>query len=173
MHKPTTNGFVGFDLSRAGNMTTPDELQFLDSGLATFIAAAGRNFNSAPLWQNNASQAIFLRWMAVFDTNRAVLNGDIVHVKRPDGRNWDAMMHVLPTAAPGAPRGFAIFYNPTASATNLSTALGVYYCGFEPGATVRAEYDDGSVEQLQQDAGFSVRVRRAIPARGYTYAILS
>lgn len=32
--KPPTNGDINFDLNRAGSMTTPDELNFLDNGLA-------------------------------------------------------------------------------------------------------------------------------------------
>jgi hypothetical protein len=32
--KPTTNGLVNFDMNRAGGLNTPDELNFLDNGLA-------------------------------------------------------------------------------------------------------------------------------------------
>jgi hypothetical protein len=173
--KPTTNGDVCFDLNRAGNMSTPDELQYLDTGLATFLGAAGRCFQGGPLWLNDASRAIVTRWTAVFDKYRALLNGDVVHVRKPDGRGWDAMMHVLPSAAAGEPRAFAIFFNPLATrAASVNTSLCVYYANFPSGpAPVRVEWDDGEVEQATQDAAFSVRLSRSVPAHGYAWAVLS
>jgi hypothetical protein len=173
--KPTTNGFFGFDLARAGNMSTPDELQFLDTGLATFVGVAGRNFDSGALWLNDASKAIFLRWMALLDTYRALLNGDLVHVRKPSGTSWDAMMHVLPSAAAGEPRAFAIFFNPLATrAASVNTSLCVYYANFAAGpAPVRVQWSNGDVEQATQDAAFSVRLSRVVPPRGYDFAILS
>ena len=92
--KPPTNGGVNFDLNRAGDMATPEELQFYDTGMATFIGAAGRDFQGGVLYKNNASKAIITKWMAILNKYRAVLNGDIVHVVKPSGRSWDAMMHV-------------------------------------------------------------------------------
>jgi len=173
--KPTTNGDVCFDLNRAGNMTSADELQYLDTGLATFLGAAGHCFQGGPLWLNDASRAIVTRWTAVFDKYRALLNGDVVHVRKPDGRGWDAMMHVLPSAAAGEPRAFAIFFNPLASrAVSVNTSLCIYYANFASGpAPVRVEWDDGEVEQATQDAAFSVRLSRSVPAHGYAWAVLS
>jgi len=155
-------------------MTSADELQYLDAGFATFLGAAGRCFQGGPLWKNAASQAIVTKWTAVFDRFRAVLNGDVVHVRKPTGRDWDAMMHVLPSAAPGEARAFAIFFNPTTSDLALNTSLAVYYAGFAAGPSqVQLEWDDGSTEQATQDAAFGVRLGRTIPARGFVWAALS
>ena len=172
--KTPTNGGVCFDLNRAGGMSSPEELQFFDTGLATFIGAAGREFQGGALWQNDASKALLLKWTATLKRFRAVLNGDIVHVLKPSGRQYDALMHVLPSAAPGEPAGFVLIYNPsTTAAANVSTALSVYYCGFSVGANVRVEWDDGSTEQATQDAFFSLRLRRLVPALGYVWAALT
>jgi hypothetical protein len=38
---------------------------------------------------------------------------------------------------------------------------------------VRVEWDDGEVEQATQDAAFSVRLSRSVPAHGYAWAVLS
>ena len=155
-------------------MSSPEELQFFDTGLATFIGAAGREFQGGALWQNDASKALLLKWTATLKRFRAVLNGDIVHVLKPSGRKFDALLHVLPSAAPGEPKGFALFYNPsTTAAANVSTALSVYYCGFDAGASVAVEWDTGDVEHVVQDAFFNLRLSRSVPPLGYAWAALS
>jgi len=85
------------------------------------------------------------------------------------------MMHVLPSAAAGAPRAFAIFFNPLATrAASVNTSLCVYYANFAAGpAPVRVQWSNGDVEQATQDAAFSVRLSRVVPPRGYDFAILS
>ena len=174
MHKTPTNGGMCYDLSRAGSMNTTDELRFFNTSLSVFLGAAGRCFLGGDLYQNAASEAILRQWMGTLNRFRDVLNGDIVHVKKPNGRSWDAMLHVLPTAAPGAVRGFVIFWNPSMALEALvSTNLSVYYCGFAPGASVRVEWSDGSVEQVQQDAFFGIALRTTVEAKGYAWAALS
>ena len=173
-HKNPTNGGVCFDLNRAGGMASPDELRFYNTSLAVFLGAAGRCFQGGVLYQNDASKAIITQWMATFSRFRDVLNGDIIHLKKPNGRSWDAMMHVLPAAAPGAVRAFALFFNPsTALAANVSTALPVYYANFAPQASVHVEWNDGSTELAPQDAFFSIRLSKAIEAKGFAWAALS
>ena len=44
---------------------------------------------------------------------RNILNSDIIHLRRPDARDWDGIMHVSPTEKE---RGLAMFYNPTSGA---------------------------------------------------------
>ena len=174
VHKPPTNGGVCLDLDRMGGMASPDELRLYNTTLAVFLGVAGRCFQSGALWQGDASKALVEGWMAVFNRFRGVLNGDVIHLKKPSGRSWDGVMHVLPSAAAGSPRGFAIFFNPsTTAAADFSTALPVYYCGFAAGAAVHVEWSDGSTEDLQQDAFFSVALRRTIEAKGFAWAALS
>ena len=173
-HKPPTNGGVCFDLNRAGGMATPDELRFYNTSLAVFLAAAGRCFQGGALWQNDASKALVSAWMATFNRFRDVLNGDIIHVKKPNGRSWDAMMHVLPSAAPGSVRAFALFFNPsTTQDIVLSTQLSVYYAGFSAASVVNVEWSDGSTESLPQDIFFSIALRKRIEAKGFAWAALS
>lgn len=171
--KPPTNAIMALDLSRAGGMITPLELQFYDTALAVFIGLAGRYFQSGVLWQNNASLAIATAWMNTMNTHRNVLNGDVIHVRKPTGRSWDAIMHAEPAAAAGEAKCFAIFYNPlTSVAANVSTALNVYYCGFAPMAVVQAVWKDNTTQMLTQDAAFAIPITRSIPALGYDWVAL-
>jgi hypothetical protein len=171
--KPPTNGLMPFDLSRAGAMATPDELQFYNTSLAVFLGLAGRNFQSGQLFQNAASRAVITGWMATFNKYRDVLNADVIHVRKPTGRSWDAVMHAAPGAAAGATKCFALFYNPTLANVKVTTALDVYYCGFAPGAVVAATWDSGLTQQLPQGTDFTLPVACSIVAHGYAWVALA
>ena len=85
-----------------------------------------------------------------------------------------ASVQVLPSAAAGEPRAFILFYNPSSVlGANVSTSLSVYYAGFDQGATVTVLWSDGTSEKVVQDASFSLRLQRVIPAHGYDWAVLS
>ena len=171
--KPPTNGAINLDLDRAGAMTTPDDLQFLDTGLAQFLGVAGRAFQYGALFRNNASEAIWVKWMGLLQQYRGILAADIIHIRKPTGRSWDAMMHADATAAAGAPRGFALFFNPTNSSMPVALRLPVYYCGFPPGATVRMVWSNGTSASVPQDAFFSLPVSITLAPRGYDWVALS
>jgi hypothetical protein len=171
--KPPTNGGINFDLNRAGAMASADDLQFLDTGLAQFIGVAGRYFQYGALFENAASKALWVKWMGILERYRRILAADIVHVRRPTGREWDAMMHADPTAPPGEPRGFALFFNPLNASVAVATDLSVYYCGFAPGATVHTLWANGTSAAVPQDAFFNLRVATMLPPRGYDFVVLS
>jgi hypothetical protein len=154
-------------------MVTADDLQFLDTGLAQFIGVAGRFFQYGALFENGASQALWIKWMGLLEKYRRLLAADIVHVRRPTGRTWDAMMHADPTAPPGEPKGLAIFFNPTNATMAVNTALSVYYCGFVPGAAVNMLFSNGTSNKVTQDAFFNLPVATVLPPRGYDFIVLS
>jgi hypothetical protein len=172
--KSPTNGLMPFDLNRAGAMASADDLNWLDNGFATFVGLAGRNFQGGALWQNAASQAIVKMWGATLSTYRSILNADVIHLRKPTGRSWDAILHADPQAPAGQPKGFALLYNPTLAPIVLNTTLSVYYCGFAPGgAPVAALFKDGSTASLPVDAFFGIPLTRTLPAQSYDWIVLS
>jgi hypothetical protein len=56
-------------------MTTPDELNFLDNGLAQFLGVAGRSFQYGALYQNAESKALWTKWMGVLQQYRSIVSG--------------------------------------------------------------------------------------------------
>lgn len=138
-----------------------------------FIGIAGRTFQNGALYQNNASQALWIKWMGWLEKYRSILAADLVHVKKPTGRSWDAMMHVDPTASQGSPRAFAVFFNPSAATVQVSTTLSVYYCGLAPSAPVTATFMNGTVATLAQDGFFGLPLTFTLQARGFDWVALA
>ncbi|EEI92068.1 hypothetical protein HMPREF0765_2221 [Sphingobacterium spiritivorum ATCC 33300] len=98
---------------------------------------------------------------------RTILNADVVHLRRPDGRDWDGILHVDPQ---GKEKGLAVLYNPTKSAITRTVRLPVYYTGLSK--TVTLSEQEGKARQLNVDAQGMVAYTVAIPAESYTWLMI-
>lgn len=161
------------DVNRAGPMTSADDLAWLDNALSVFLGISGRFSQYGALWQNDESKTIVVGWAATMDKYRDLINADVVHLRNPSGRSWDAMIQVDPRAPAGSPRGMAILWNPTRRSLNVTSPISVYYCGFAAGATVQALWKDGTSRALPVGASFTVPVARTLPPQSYDWVVLS
>ena len=67
---------------------------------------------------------------------RNILNSDIIHLRKPDARDWDGIMHVAPA---GKEKGLAMFYNPTDKEMTRDIQLPLYYTGLTKTARIREQ----------------------------------
>ncbi len=95
---------------------------------------------------------------------RAILNADIVHLRRADGRDWDGILH----ADPSLPiKGLAMLYNPTSSAIKRTLRLPLYYTGLRTSAKISEQDKLPQTVSLNRD--FTATISVTIPANGYTW----
>lgn len=98
---------------------------------------------------------------------RGILNSDIIHLRKPDARDWDGIMHVNPTLKEKA---LAMVFNPTDKEMVRTIELPLYYAGLTGKAMVR-EQEGKSVEyQLTRD--YKINITATIPARGFTWFVV-
>ncbi len=64
---------------------------------------------------------------------RNILNADIIHLRRADGRDWDGIMHVDPALKE---KGLILLYNPLKTKIIRTIQLPVYYTGLKDVATL-------------------------------------
>jgi hypothetical protein len=98
---------------------------------------------------------------------RDILNADIIHLRRPDGRDWDGILHVDPKLEI---KGYALLYNPTGEAVERTISLPLYYTGLTKTALIQVGEDQEQELELSRD--YSVEVRVSIPAHGYIPIII-
>ncbi|MBN2376553.1 MAG: hypothetical protein JXD22_09135 [Sedimentisphaerales bacterium] len=67
---------------------------------------------------------------------RAILDSDIIHVRRPDGRDIDCILHVNPQLKQKA---LAMVYNPTNRQISKQLKLPLYYSGLTDKALIREQ----------------------------------
>ncbi|MGN6436022.1 MAG: alpha-galactosidase [Agriterribacter sp.] len=64
---------------------------------------------------------------------RDILNSDIIHLRRADGRDWDGIMHVNPSLKT---KGLLMLYNPTKEKITRSVKIPLYYAGLNQSAKI-------------------------------------
>lgn len=95
---------------------------------------------------------------------RRILNSDIIHLRRPDAREWDGLLHVDPS---GPVKGLAMFFNPTDRAITRTIRLPLYYTGLTSRARIREA--EGPAKSYRLDREYRATLHVTIPARGYTW----
>ena len=95
-----------------------------------------------------------------------ILNSDIVHLRRADGRDWDGWMHVNPGLASKA---LVMLFNPTKKAITRTISLPLYYTGLQQQATV---IQDGRVTVCSIGRDYSAQVKISIAPESYTWLLV-
>jgi hypothetical protein len=98
---------------------------------------------------------------------REILNSDIIHLRQPDARDWDGIMHVNPNLKEKA---LAMFYNPTDKEMIRTIKLPLYYTGLDKVAKIREQ--EGRSKSYKLDREYCVTLEVTIPANGYTWYVV-
>jgi hypothetical protein len=98
---------------------------------------------------------------------RAILNSEIIHVRRPDGRDLDCMLHVNPDLKE---KGLAMVYNPTDKLIIKSFSLPLYYSGLTDVAMIRE--GEGKPKKYKLDREYKVELEIEVPALGYNWYVI-
>lgn len=98
---------------------------------------------------------------------RRILNSDIIHLRKPDARDWDGIMHVNPEEKEKA---LAMLFNPTDTDITRTVTLPLYYTGLQRKARIREQEGKSRTYTLAPDGSVTMQV--TIPARGYTWYVV-
>ena len=99
---------------------------------------------------------------------RDILNSDIIHLRRADGRDWDGIMHVnpdLPTKA------FIMLYNPLKETITRTITVPLNYTGLK-GRVMISEKDD-KAQSKQINAAGEIKVEVTIQPEGNTWIMVN
>ena len=98
---------------------------------------------------------------------RDILNSDLIHLRRPDGKDWDGVMHVNPHLKE---KGFILLYNPTSEPIERTIDIPLYYTGLDQKARIREK--EGKSITYTLDRRYHVSLTVKLPARGYTWYVV-
>ncbi|TAN11580.1 MAG: alpha-galactosidase [Chitinophagaceae bacterium] len=98
---------------------------------------------------------------------RKILNSDIIHLRRADGRDWDGILHVNPKLKL---KGLAMLYNPLDSAITRTIKIPLYYTGLTTVAKISVE--GGYTKEYKLSRDYSVNITIKTPAQGYTWLVV-
>jgi len=118
-------------------------------------------------YDTDATKAVVKQWIDFYKQYRDILESDIIHVRRPDGRDLDCILHVNPATHP---RGLAMIYNPTASPIEKAVQLPLQYTGATD--VVRIREQDGTAQEYKVDREYRTTVTVHVPANGNTWLVI-
>jgi hypothetical protein len=119
------------------------------------------------LYDTDSTRLLVTNVINWYKKYRYILNADIIHLRRPDGRDWDGIMHVSPVLEN---RALVMLYNPLKSEITRAITIPLYYTGLTNEATVQIKGGRGMKYLL--DRTYNIKVPVKIPAEGYTWLVI-
>jgi hypothetical protein len=150
-------------------------LEPLSEHLDAYAAHLAQNFGSGVqacyrgprLYDTDATKAVVKTWVDFYKKYRDILESDIIHVRRPDGRDIDCMLHVNPSLKH---KGLAMIYNPLGQPARRTLKLPLYYTGLTETATIREK--QGEPKRFKLDRKYNVNVSVEIAPNSVTWLII-
>lgn len=145
-----------------------EHLDHYETRLANLFGAGVQACYRGPrLYDAPETRVVVKRWADFYKQHRAILDSDLVHLRRPDGRDWDGWLHVNPRLKE---RGLAMIYNPLPQSIERTLRLPLYYTGLADTTVIRRE--DGSTQKLALARDYLAAVNVSVPAHGRTWVII-
>ena len=142
-----------------------DHLDAYEAHFANLFGAGVQACYRGPrLYDTEDTRRLVKKWVDFYKSRREILDSDIVHVRRADGRDIDCILHVNPALST---QGFAMVYNPLDEPVHRELKLPVYYTGLTDQVVVRVH--DGAPRTLKIDRQFNLEVPVDLPAQGVTW----
>ncbi|WP_158799615.1 alpha-galactosidase [Pedobacter sp. L105] len=116
------------------------------------------------LYDTEETKKLVQKVIGWYKKYRMILNSDIIHLRRPDGMDWDGILHVNPETKE---KGLAMLYNPLDEAISRQIKLPLYYTGLKKKAVIREKEGEAKTYPLDGEGNVIYTVK--IPANGYTW----
>ncbi len=119
------------------------------------------------LYDCEETKAVVKKWVDSYNKHRAILDSDIIHVRRADERDIDCILHVNPQHRE---KGLAMVYNPLDREVQRRLSLPLYYTGLSDIANISEQ--DGPPKSYQLDRSYQVNIPVRVPAKGRTWLVI-
>ena len=129
-------------------------------------------YRGTRLYDTEETRAVVRGWVDFYHRHEPILLSPIVHVRRPDGRDLDCMMHVN-AALPD--RALAFVWNPTDHPITREVELPLHHTAITRRARIAIHFDStesGASADYPLDRALRVRVTLEIPAQGYAWLVI-
>lgn len=170
--KPQTAGWMFVPLTEYQGGGAAATIEPLREHLDAYEGHLANNFGAGVqacwrgprLYDSDETKALVKKWVTWFKAHREILESDIIHGRRADGRDIDYLIHVNPRLKQ---RALVMIHNPLNVVAERKVTLPLYYTGLTSVALVREQ--NGKPKRYKLDRSFSVRVPVKVPASGRTW----
>ncbi|MCP5532499.1 MAG: hypothetical protein H7A48_04950 [Akkermansiaceae bacterium] len=118
------------------------------------------------LYDTDATRQMVESCVDWFKQHRDILESDVIHGRRADGRDLDWMLHVNPALENKA---LLAVFNPTERTIPREIAVPLYYSGLS--GEVRCSMNGGEMKTLRCDGDRRLRIPVEVPPQGFTWVL--
>lgn len=119
------------------------------------------------LYDTEETKKVVVKVVNWYKKYRTILNSQIIHMRRADGRDWDGILHVNPN---NKEKGLIMLYNPLTTEITRKIKFPLYYTGLMNKAAIRER--EGKSKNYNLDNNGNVIYSVSIPANGYTWLVI-
>ncbi|MBX3254094.1 MAG: alpha-galactosidase [Chitinophagaceae bacterium] len=116
------------------------------------------------LYDTETTRQVVSNVVSWYKKYRDILNSDIIHLRRPDGRDWDGILHVNPLLKT---KGLLMLYNPTKEKISRSVQIPLYYAGLSRSATIAEK--EKSKQALSLNREYEITLTFTLEPGSYTW----
>lgn len=116
------------------------------------------------LYDSPETKQVVVEAVEWFKKYRDILESDVVHLRRADGRSLDAVLHVNPLLDT---RGLMVVFNPTNEVVSEEITVPLYYTGLTESA--RLYESDAAVVERKLSRDFKVRLLVTVEPHSYAW----
>jgi len=119
------------------------------------------------LYDTDVTKEVVKKTIVWYKKYRDILNSDIIHLRRADGRDWDGIMHVNPQLKEKA---LIMLYNPLKSTIKRTVNVPLYYTGLTNTAMIREQETTAKSYKLNREYEATLTV--TIEPESYTWFVV-
>jgi hypothetical protein len=132
-----------------------------------FMSGVQACYRGPRLYDTDKSKAVVKKWVDFYKKHREILDSDIIHIRRPDGWDYDAIMHVNPKSEEKA---LLVVHNPLKEAITRNVKVNLYYSGLSGIAMISEQ--EGKPIKYQLDRDYNLTIPVTIPAKNHTWIVI-
>ncbi len=119
------------------------------------------------LYDTEKTKQLVRQTIGWYNKYRNILNSDIIHLRRADGRDWDGIIHVNPHLKQ---KGLVMLFNPTKVKISRTIRLPLYYTGLTTIASIKEK--DKTARKYNIDRNYGIELPVMIEPESYTWFIV-
>ena len=119
------------------------------------------------LYDTELTRLAVMKVISWYKKYRDILNSDIIHLRRADGRDWDGILHVNPNLTT---KGLLMLYNPLKEKITKTIKVPLYYSGLKSGVSIREK--EGKMRLLHMTRNYEIELSFTMEPESYTWFVI-
>ncbi len=119
------------------------------------------------LYDTEATKQTVIKVINWYKKYRDILNSDIIHLRRADGRDWDGILHVNPALKT---KGLLMLYNPLKEKITRTIKIPLYYTGLVRDVKIGEKENQKKIKTLNRE--YEIDLNFTIPPESYTWYVI-